>query len=910
MAEPTATTLPDPEAGDVLYVVDISGYIFRAYHALPEMSSPSGEPTNAVLGVTNMLLKLLQQQRPALLAVAMDAPGPSFRHERYAEYKANRPPAPPDLKQQIGRVEQVVRLYGIPVFQQSGVEADDLIASLVTAARARGLRCVIVSSDKDLMQLLGPEVTMYDTAREVIYGAPEVVRKLGVGPEQVRDFLALTGDSSDNVPGVPSVGPKTAVTLLSQYGDLDGVYGHLEELKRKALKAKLAEHREQAYLSQELVTLRQDLPLPTDDGALRMGEPDVAGLRQLFGELGFNRLMERLPAAAGQGAADGVAEAARTPDAELIDTPEALQVWAERLREADCFALFTVFDGGHAVSARAVGLALALEDGRGYVPLGHELLDMPRQLSCEQLAAVLGPLLADRQRPKVCADSKRELLASSLLGVELCGVVFDATLASYLLGAERHAHRFDEVVRFELGEELGREKALLSSRAAIGSLASLPIDEVCVDAARIAALALSSRVALQPKLEAEACADLLRDMELPLARVLATVEQNGVCVDRAHLEALGREVGSDLVDLEARCKQLAGRDFNVGSPRQLETILFDELGLPVIKRTKTARSTDQSVLEELSLKHDLPAAVLELRMLAKLKSTYLDALPREINPKTGRIHSDFRQTVAATGRLSSSDPNLQNIPIRSEIGRKIRDAFIGAEGHRIFSADYSQIELRVLAHISGDEELVAAYREGTDVHVRTARAIFGVPAEEVTREMRGRAKTVNFAVIYGQTQFALARNLRIEQSEAKRYIEAFFEQYSGVKRYMDEVVEQARECGYVETLCGRRRHIPDLTSNNRVKRQAAERVARNTPIQGTAADIIKRAMIAVHAAMELAGLGSKMLLTVHDELVFEAPPEEEAQLEALVREGMAGALALSVPLVVEGGWGQSWGQAH
>jgi DNA polymerase-1 len=919
-----------PPAGDprTLYVVDISGYLFRAYHALPPLSSPHGEPTGAVLGVTTMLQKLVQERRPAMLAVAMDSRTPSFREARYPEYKAHRPPVPPELRQQMARVRDVIDAYRLPVFQQDGVEADDVIATLVKQARAEGLSTVIVSSDKDLMQLVGDGVLMLDTMRDVVIGPREVQAKLGVPPAQVRDYLALVGDSSDNVPGVPSVGPKTAAELLSAHGDLDRLYGALDRVERKTLRQKLTDHREQAYLSRELVTLKDDLDLGIDPAALPRPAPDVERLRALFSELGFTRLVAQLGAPSGPtvaasapsavGAAEaGASEAATAPataapdPCELIASEPALQALAVDLQGADCIALLCLMEGAHPVSGALVGLTFAFGARNAYIPVGHSYLGCPAQLDAAEVLRVLAGVLGGERPAKICADAKREIMVLRSSGAALAGVVFDCMLASYLIDPEGHGHRLDEVARFELDQLVeAADKPLLEHRLEQGTLSGEPVEQLAARAAKLARLTLAAHGVLAPKLDAVGCAALLRDMELPLARVLADMELTGVRVDTTRLARLSHTVAEQLIVLEQRCKQLAGHDFNVGSPRQLETILFDELKLPVTKRTKTARSTDHSVLEDLALLHDLPAAILEHRMLAKLKGTYLDALPREVNPRSGRIHTDFRQAVAATGRLSSSDPNLQNIPIRSEIGRSIREAFVARDGWQVLSADYSQIELRVLAHLSRDAELMDAFSRGADVHTRTARAIFGVEEDKVTREMRGQAKTVNFAVIYGQTQFALARNLRIERGQAARYIAAFFEQYAGVAAYMESVVAEATKSGEVRTLCGRIRKLPDLRSQNRVQRQAAERVARNTPIQGSAADIIKLAMIAIARELEQRKLQSKMLLSVHDELVFEAPSEEREQLEQLVCDRMEHVVALDVPLVADKGWGESWGKAH
>jgi DNA polymerase-1 len=836
----------------------------------------------------------------------------------------------------------------------------------VALARNAGMRVVIVSSDKDLMQLVDDSVVMFDTMRNVVFGPAEVEAKLGVPPSLVRDYLALVGDSSDNVPGVPSVGPKTAVQLLKDHGSVAGIYAAIDKIEKKGLRQKLIDHRADAELSRELVALKYDLTLAVGMEGLALPRPDVPRIIELYKELAFDRLLTQLPTmtllgepapAAGTavvGSPDEAAEqggqqtlfgarvsgepdsAAATPTAQaslqlneqaslseavvpeppaeptrmIVDGAALAQLVAD-LSSAERVAVLCLMEGEHPVSGVLVGLGFGFSGHTAYVPLLHRYLATPEQLPSAQVLEALRHVLGAEGPPKLCVDAKVEQMVLAPHGVELAGVAFDAMLASYLIDPERHNHRLAEIVRFELHGALSDEaKRLLERRAEPGAITGLPIEDVAEAAGEIMRAALRAREVLEPALEAVGCAPLLRDMELPLARVLCGMELTGVRVDVAKLAELSVTVQQQLVGLEARCRELAGHDFNVGSPRQLETILFDELALPVVKRTKTARSTDADVLEELAAKHPLPAAILEHRMMAKLESTYLQALPRQVNPRTGRIHTDFRQAVAATGRLSSTDPNLQNIPIRTEIGRSIRGAFVAREGWQVLSADYSQIELRVLAHLSHDPELSSAFAAGTDVHDRTARAIFGVDESAVTRQQRGQAKTVNYAVIYGQTQFALARNLRIERSEASRYIKAFFEQYAGVTRYMQTVVHEASQTGEVRTLCGRIRKLPDLQSRDRVKRQAAERVARNTPIQGSAADIIKLAMIAIARELAARGMQSKMLLTVHDELVFEAPPEEQTALEALVRECMEHVVKLDVPLLVDAGWGTSWGDAH
>jgi len=926
--------LPKAGAEDVLYIVDISGYVFRAFFALPPLTNEKGEPTGALYGVTSMLLKLVREQKPPMLAVVMEGQGKPFRRELYAEYKANRPPAPPDLKKQMGRVREIADAYAIPCYEREGSEADDVIATLTRAARKHGHRVVIVSADKDLLQLVGDGVVMLDTMRGTTFGPKETFDKMGVFPHQVRDFLALTGDSSDNVPGVPSVGPKTASELLGTYGSLDGIYAHLDQIKKKALLGKLTEHKPLAYLSRDLVTLKDDFDIAYDASALRYGGWNESALRALYKELGFARLLDQLGpdttqaapkpapatgvAAVAEAASDKTGPATPISPAPAPDLPSMrvltegaeLPALVEALRSGGRFAICCAAEGEEAIAGGLVGIALANASMAAYLPVGHSYLGCPSQLSLPETLSALKPLFEDLTVEKISANVKRDTIALAQQGVVLRGTVFDSMLASYLLDPDLRGHDMPEIVLRRENRELARYENAAGKGKTAHALGESSFEEVLPYATAQTSELVRMADGLWNELREAKLDALLSDLELPLARVLATVERTGVRCDVDRLRALSRRVDKDLIALEKQCFELAGREFNVNSPRQLEVILFDELHLPVVEKTKTARSTNADVLEELAIMHPLPAAILEQRSLAKLKGTYLDALPREVNPRTGRIHTKFEQAVAATGRLSSNDPNLQNLPIRTEIGRLIRDAFVADEGFSIFAADYSQIELRVLAHLSGDEALTSAFAENADVHVRTAQALFNVSAEAVTREQRAAAKTVNFAVIYGQTQFALARNLRIPRGEASRYIKAFFERYHGVRKYLDALVTEARDTGAVRTLFGRRRLVRDIHAKNHAVRSGAERIAQNTPIQGSAADIMKRAMVRTAEAIERGGLKSRMLLTVHDELVFEVPEGERERLDAVVREAMEGAATLRVPLVIGTGWGESWGQAH
>ncbi len=939
--------LPAPGTEKVLYLVDISGYVFRAFYALPPLTSERGEPTGALYGVTTMLLKLVRERQPHLLAVVMDGKGHSFRKELFAEYKANRPSAPDDLKTQMAKVREVGEAYSIPCYEREGVEADDLIASLTKQARAKGYAVVIVSADKDLLQLVGDGVWMLDTMKQRAFGPEETREKLGVAPEQVRDYLALVGDSSDNVPGVPSVGPKTAVDLLTQYGSLDGIYEHLGELKKKALKAKLEEHKDKAYLSQQLVTLKDDYELPLEEQKLRYGGWDDAVLRKFVKHYGFVRLIEQLgpePSGAGNAAPAqlpfGNAPRARTPVAsgalvaethpELAPPALALRVVqdaselaaiAQEIEKAGACAVFAAAENNEPVAGALIGLALSWAseaDGASggrktdqgvYIPVGHAYLGCPSQIPLSAVKSALGPVLESAAIKKRTSSAKRDTIALAHHGIALRGVELDLMMASYLLDPDLRGHGMREILIRRYDLDAPSFESLVGKGKVRRKLGELSAEEVLPWASTEVNLDGASE-ALCADIDAAKLSDVLYQVELPLTEVLADMERRGVAVDAERLRELSRTVDKEIQAYEKRCYELAGREFNVNSPRQLETILFDELQLPVVEKTKTARSTNADVLEELAIMHPLPAAILEHRQLAKLKGTYLDALPREINPRTGRIHTKFEQAVAATGRLSSNEPNLQNIPIRTEIGRKIRTAFVAAPGFKVFAADYSQIELRVLAHLSQDPALVKAFSENEDVHNLTAQALFAVDRAHVTREQRAAAKTVNFAVIYGQTQFALARNLRIARGEAQRHIKAFFEQYAGVRRYLDTLVQEARQTGAVRTLMGRRRLVRDITAKNHAVRSGAERIAQNAPIQGSAADIMKTAMVRVHAALAKGQMKSRMVLTVHDELVFEAALGEEEQLEKLVREAMEGAVQLSVPLVIGTGWGESWGEAH
>ena len=900
------TELPPPGAPDVLYLVDLSGYVFRAYHAIGPLSSPTGEPTNAVFGTVNMLQKLVGERKPALLGVAMEG-GNNFRAELDENYKAHRPPPPEDLRQQMIRCKEIVEAYRIPTLVAEGFEADDTIAAIATQAKAAGLFVVIASADKDLMQLVDDRCVMWDAMRDRVYGPPEVEAKFAVPPSQVRDLLALVGDSSDNVPGVPGVGAKTAAELLQQFGDIDALYARIDEVKRAKIRDSLIANRKDAELSRQLVTLREDAPVELDREQLHYDGGDIPRLRALFTELGFHRHAGALPKD----------DEVKPKQLEQIEASYAVALSEAEIvtllddaRSAGAFGFVAHTTSGDAMRSSLVGVSIATAKGRAsYVPLSHRLLGAPTQIGAARFVALAKALLEDPKLAKIGHDLGRADVVLRRLGVHLAGVRHDTMLAAYLLDPEA-ANDLASVALRDAGVELrGYDEIAPKQRGkAQPELDELTVDEVAAWCAAQADAILRLEERQAAKLAEAQVEPLFRELELPLASVLADLEESGVLVDRQVLGELEAIMTKELARLEGAAREACGHpELNLGSPKQLETILFDELGLKATKKTKTGRSTDAEALEAISDEHALPGLVLEHRAIAKLKGTYVDALPKLVHPETGRIHGHWRQAVAATGRISSEDPNLQNIPIRTELGRQIRRAFVAPEGAVFLSADYSQIELRVLAHLSHDPVMVEAFNTGQDVHVRTAMEVFGVKADEVTGDMRRKSKTVNFGVIYGMGEVALSKRLGIPRKEAADFIERYFERYEGVARFLRRTLEDARKSGEVRTLLGRLRVLKDLRSSDRMRRAQAERIAQNTPIQGTAADILKRAMVALR---EPVVPGARMVLTVHDELCFEVPAALAAEASTKVRAAMEGVVKLDVPLVVDVRWGKSWAEAH
>jgi DNA polymerase-1 len=890
-----------PSDGPHLVIVDGTNTLYRAFFAIPDLRAPDGTPTNAAYGFVNMLGKLLREERPDHLIAVFDARGKTFRHQLYPEYKANRDAQPENLSVQIPLVRELVEAYRVPIVEVEGFEADDVIATLVARA-PQGARISIVSTDKDLMQLVDERVTLLDGIKDRRYGPAEVEARFDVPPEKVLDLRALVGDPSDNIPGVKGIGQKGAAKLIAEWGDLENLLSHVEEISAKRARNALREGADDARLSKDLATLRLDAPLPFDVTALERADPDRESLRALFTRLGFTRLLQALgDAGESPPSAAGVGDVAL----EWIGDAVALEALQRQLLTLPLVSLQLVADGEGIAACRPLGLALALDPERAaFVPLSAEGLGL------EEVGEALQPVIgAAGNVGWVASDAKRLQGVFAERGLELALPHFDVELAGQLLDPSA-GRGVSSLAAQVLGRELrswedlaGRgAKARVASELAPEDVARWAAEQACASAALVSPLA--------ERLEAEGLAALFEEVELPLTRVLAHMERAGVRVDEQVLQALSHEYEGALASIEREIHELAGESFLISSPKQLQRILFEKLKLPVIKKTKTGFSTDESVLEQLAAQHELPARILAYRRLAKLKNTYVDALPPLVNASTGRIHPTFNQLGAATGRLSAANPNVQNIPIRTEEGVRIREAFVPAEGCRLLSADYSQIELRILAHYSGDESLIEAFRSGADVHRRTAAEVWNVAPDDVSPDQRARAKAVNFGIIYGLSSFGLANQLGIATAEAQETIATYFERYRGVRRFLDETVERAKQEGCVRTLLGRRRALPDLTSRNRVLRQAAERMAVNTVIQGTAADLIKKAMLAVDAALAEAGVSARVILQVHDELVLEVPEPEVERISELVREHMENVLPLGVPLRVDVGAGRNWREAH
>jgi len=899
-------------------LVDGSSYLYRAFHALPPLATADGRPTGAVRGVIAMLRGLLERLQPTHVAVVFDASGPTFRDELYAEYKAQRPPMPDELRAQIEPLHALVRALGLPLLVESGVEADDVIGTLSCAAVARGLDVVIASGDKDLTQLVGPHVQILDTMKregqESIYDESGVQAKFGVPPARIVDLLALMGDTVDNIPGIPGVGPKTAAKWLGEHGSLDALIAAAGGIKGKAGEA-LRAHLEQLPLARALATVKCDCTLPVGLDDLVPAAPDRDALARLYRELEFKSWLREVE----QGAAPAPAEPPpdATPalerDYQLILDQAALDDWLARLRAAPLFAFDTETDALDYMRARIVGVSFACAAGHAaYVPLAHTYAGVPEQLDRDAVLAALKPLLEDATRAKVGQHAKFDMNVLANHGITLRGVAHDTMLESYVWNSTATRHDMDSLALAYLGESTIKYEDVAGKGAKQIGFEQVPLETAAPYAAEDADVTLRLHHALWAKLASEPrLAELYQTLEIPLIPVLSRIERHGVRLDTAELKRQSAEFARRLIEIERQAHELAGQPFNLGSPKQLQVILFEQRGLPVKKKTPTGQpSTDEEVLQELADEgHALPATILEYRALAKLKSTYTDKLP-ELVDADSRVHTSYHQAVASTGRLSSSDPNLQNIPVRTDAGRRIRRAFIAAPGYRIVAADYSQIELRIMAHLSGDAALLRAFAAGQDIHRATAAEVFGVPLELVGPEQRRAAKAINFGLIYGMSAFGLARNLGIERSAAQDYVNLYFTRYPGVKAFMEATRKSAAERGYVETVFGRRLYLPEIRSRNPARRTAAERTAINAPMQGTAADIIKRAMLAVDAWLQQGGSDARMIMQVHDELVFEVAEQAVDAFCSEVAQHMSAAAKLSVPLIVGVGVGDNWDEAH
>jgi len=896
-----------------LVLVDGSSYLYRAFHALPSFTDSRGEPTGAIYGMTAMLRKLLADYQPEHVAVVFDAKGRTFRDDLYAEYKANRAPMPEELASQVEPIREIVAALGISLIEVPGVEADDVIGTLVTEAERAGLDALVSTGDKDLAQLVDDRVTLVNTMTGTVLDREGVERKFGVPPELIVDLFALIGDSIDNIPGVPGVGPKTAARLIASYDSLEGVIAHAGEVKGKIgerLRAALAD----LPRSRELLTIRRDVPLELGPLDLERREPDRERLRELFARFEFKSWLGELLEERSHGAADE-APAATLGELhyETVLSEEALAAWVARLREAGRFAFDSETTSLDYMRAEPVGFSFAIEPGvAAYVPFGHDYPGAPAQLPRATVLAALAPLLGDERCEKIGQNLKYDLTVLANAGVELRGVRFDTMLESYVLDSTATRHDMDSLALKYLHHRTIRFEDVAGKGAKQLAFNEVSLEPAAHYAAEDADVALRLHAKLWPKLEAEApLRHLFETVEMPLVPVLSRMERAGVRIDADMLRAQSLELAERLRELEARAHELAGGPFNLGSPRQIQDILFGRLKLPVRSKTpKGQPSTSEAVLQELAFEFELPRVILDHRALAKLKSTYTDALPARVNPQTGRVHTSYHQAVASTGRLSSSEPNLQNIPVRTAEGRRIRQAFVAAPGYRLIAADYSQIELRIMAHLSGDEGLRRAFAEGADIHRATAAEVFATPTEQVSPEQRRSAKAINFGLIYGMSAFGLGRQLGIPREEAQAYVDLYFARYPGVKAFMERTREQARERGYVQTLFGRRLYVPEIASRNAQRRQYAERTAINAPMQGSAADIIKRAMVRLDEWLSASGVDVRMIMQVHDELVFEAREDEVRGACEVARSYMSSAAELAVSLAVDIGIGENWDSAH
>jgi DNA polymerase I len=893
-------------------LVDGSSYLFRAYHALPPLTNSKGEATGAIVGVLNMLKRLLDEYRPEYVAVVFDAPGGSFRNKLYSEYKANRAKMPDDLREQIQPLHQIIQAMGLPLIIEKGVEADDVIGTLAKQATEQGLNTLISTGDKDMAQLVNEQVTLINTMSDKITDRSGVVEKFGVTPEQIIDYLALVGDTSDNIPGVPKCGPKTAAKWLGEYADLDNLMAHADEIKGKVGEY-LRESLEQLPLARELTTIKLDVEMDLMPRQLRPAQMDVDALRQHYSRIESRRLLDSL------GATPATEPEAEMPepiqgDYQTILDQDAFEAWVKRLEQAELFAFDTETNSLDYMQAELVGLSFAIEPGEAaYVPVAHNYPGAPQQLDRALVLERLKPLLEDAGRAKVGQNLKYDMSVLARYGIDMRGIAFDTMLESYVLDSTASRHDMDSLSNKYLGHATIKYEDVAGKGAKQITFDQVPLEQAGPYAAEDADITLRLHQILWPMLEQEpSLAGVFRDLEMPLVPVLSHIERTGVRIDSDMLKRQSGRFAEELHHLEQQAYKIAGRPFNLGSPKQIGAIFFEELDMPVISKTpKGAPSTAESVLQELADRDfELPAVILAHRGLSKLKSTYTDKLPQMVDRDTGRVHTSYHQAVAATGRLSSSAPNLQNIPVRSEEGRLIRQAFIPQDGYRMVAADYSQIELRIMAHLSEDEGLLTAFAAGVDIHRATAAEVFGLELDQVTDDQRRSAKAINFGLIYGMSAFGLAGQLKLDRASAQNYIDLYFERYPGVQAFMQRTRDQAHEQGYVETVFGRRLYLPEINAKNQQRRAAAERTAINAPMQGTASDIIKRAMLEVDSWIESEHPQVRMIMQVHDELVFEIRQDQLDAACERIRGFMQGAAELKVDLLVDIGVGDNWDEAH
>jgi DNA polymerase-1 len=888
-----------------LYLVDGSSYLYRAFHALPNLTNSHGEATGALLGVANMLNRLLREEEPKYIAVVFDARGPTFRHEMFPDYKANRPPMPAELRAQVEAILEFTTLLGLPLLQVEGVEADDVIGTLSRAAEEAGMDCVISTGDKDMAQLVSDLTTLTNTMTNTRMNRSGVKEKFDVSPEQIVDFLALTGDKSDNIPGVEKCGPKTAAKWLNNWESLDGVIAHAGDVGGKIgeyLRASL----DQLPLSRDLATIRRDLDLDYAPEDLLRQDVDEASLIEVLKRYEFNSWLQELTG--GEEEKEEIVTEYQT-----VQTSGDLDTLIRKLEKAGLIAFDTETTSLDSMQAELVGLSFCTEPGKAaYIPVGHVYAGVSPQLDRDQVLSRLKPILEDPGKAKVGQHIKYDMNVLSLYGILVEGVAFDTMLESYVFNSTGSRHDMDSLALKYLGRQTTHYEDIAGKGARQISFSQVHIEDASHYAAEDADITLQLHEHLWPRLQDDPpLASVLEEIEIPLIPVLARMEQRGVLIDGKQLAVQSREMAEQILKLEKEAHDAAGQPFNLGSPKQLQQIMFEKLGLPIIRKTpKGQPSTAEDVLQELAVDYELPSLILEYRSLSKLKSTYTDKLPEQINPRTGRVHTSYHQAVAATGRLSSSDPNLQNIPIRTPLGRRIREAFVAPEGCLIMACDYSQIELRIMAHLSGDEGLLKAFRNQVDVHQATASEVFGVPYNEVNSDRRRAAKAINFGLMYGMSAFGLARQLNIGRVEAQAYMDTYFMRYPGVRQFMEDTRVQAREQGYVETLFGRRLYLTEINASNMQRRQSAERAAINAPMQGTAADIIKRAMITVDAWLQKEQADARLIMQVHDELVFEVREDQLELLKKAVVSRMSDAAELDVPLVVDTGHGPDWDTAH